>query len=439
MKTSTIAALGGLGLAAYLLSRKTSLGLPGAASPGTSGPAPLGPDQSTRFDPARASMQPDFTFVTDGCEAVAQSTDGAIELFSKGFGDRWRSWDESGYISNAEDYYRTLWRPATRIGLDTLTKSDFDRAGYFLAAAWRKGVGGGCPPAEYDKVYGHLNQILEDEASGLEIGAKIGIALASLFTFGAAASTSDASFGFGRGASEDRGAKVDVQGIGSGGADIGLDNAFAPPKTDPAGEVHGSERVRVTKELTLATYPNLFYPLYKRYDAGYASIAVSDHLQVHGTDGNTYIRIGYAYPWNSAQMGCALSYKERVYIAARMLRTLDTIACGIYPRSVESDTVINLGYFNGEGELNVTKPFRWDVQSTRFGLLRGSIFPGAAISNSDKVVPLPGEIARAGAFLVPDRTSPDPRLSELASTIAGATDASALPVNTLGSRFTRLV
>lgn len=380
-------------LGAYVLAKRG--GLLGGAAPGAGGEGMPGPTEGT-FTPAGASRMPDFERVTEGYNLVAPDLDRSDiagwnrDVLSKAlsgehfYDPEWHDLlrlglavTDEGFAPTVGAYHAQLFRPASRIDPDTLTKGDFERAAQFLAGGWKKGLPGGSPPQLYDEMYGKLNQLLEAEAAGLEIGASIGIGLASIFGFGAGAKASDDAFGFGRGAAEDRKAIVDVKNTTSPDPDVGVANAYAIPKTNPAGVVIGKETLRLSGAEYIACYPNLFYPLYRKYDPGAASKSVRERQLIKGRDGTDYIRIGYAYPWWSVEMGANLSLRERVYIRARMLCTLNVIGCTLFPRAPETVEAGNVAAFvEGSTEsLTHQVPVRYDAATARFGILRGSIFP----------------------------------------------------------------
>ncbi len=445
MKPSTALALAGLGGLAWYLSRSGQTA-PTSAGASDGSTNPLG--KPGDFDPSTAKNQPDYATVIDGYDigdyflsAYHEWEAGDLDVEARKdwmyFGDCPQGGINGAY---AQDYYRQMWLPASRINPTTLTQGDFRRAAAFLGGAWKKGAGAGAVPEFYDKNIGHINDELDSEASGLDIGTKIGVGLASIFGFGQGAAAADSGFGFGRGAAEDRAGIIDLNAITTPAGDVGIASAFGAPRANPDGTPVGAQVLSIGTTLTLACFPNLFYAQWRKYDTSWQSKTITTRLQFHDATGQAWIRLGYAYPWYSAEMGANLSLPERIYCRARMMRCLDIISAKLYPTDALSTTntaIISSGDTADIG--SVVKNYRWTYNSVTFGPLGGSIFPiwkgdqlasalGNGTSNEAKrrdSQPVPAAVATAGATHI-DRAEVD-ALVNSSVPAAGATAPSAAP------------
>ncbi len=382
------------------------LGRSARASSGNGTPFPDGV-----FRPEDASKQPDFERVVEGVE------DGDVD---------WLNWvAPPGYdairnfatspVDGHVYYEKQLWRPASRISIMSLTKGDFDRAAYFLAAAWKRGSAAGCEETEPDKRFREVNDELEEIASGLEIGAAIGVGLSSIFGFGEGAKASDKAFGFQRGADETREAQVDLGKLPAAAqADLETLDVRAAVKKDPNGAPQGSNIITLGGSRVIAAMANLFNISWAKWAEGNAPIDENDLLDeergiaiVKGTDGvvrrvetgisfklhaggtvdpenrheiiggTIWLRRAFALPWHSREMGCGLSLREKVYVRARMYRTIDLIRSYLLP--VEPYVAEMGGLVQDEDGVYVPelvgKYVTHSYRSPRFGAIRGTIFP----------------------------------------------------------------
>ncbi len=501
MKNSTLVALGALGVGAYLLSRRKA---PGGGAGGLDGAFPPG-----SFKPEDASKQEDFARVVGDIEDYEQ--DWMLWCAAPGY-------DQSRYratspLDLAAYYKRQLWEPASRMSVNDLNKGDFDRMAYFMSGAWKQGPAVGCDLTIPDKVFKEVSEHLEDIASGLDIGASIGTGLASIFGYGKLAEASDKSFGFGRGASETREAQISYETLpASFRVDLAaLDNA-AKVRPDPNGDPQGANTLWMNDGTSVvASMGNIFNAAWEKWAEGYAPVDENDlyapdargkvvsaqgsigdtgvalFVHVGGTldpdnrneieGGQVWLRRAWNMPWMSREMGCALSLREKVYIRARMYRTIDLIRSILLPtESVVTAVDSGLaGYtidpetggkvFDNASLLSDAHEYSGvyitrSYVSERFGKVGGSIFPPlpgdhvespAQTNDAANYIPfggtdLPTEVPRTPEQNRIDVLSATPVVSMPAQTAvpqqpapestAGAPSSPSGPVNTV-SRFSR--
>lgn len=445
MKASDIV-LGLAGLAGALWLAKRANGGVGDGSPFPPG----------TFRPDDASKQPDYARVTEGVDDT--DTDWLAWVAPPGY-DHTRAFATSPVDGHAY-YYKQLWLPASRISINDLTKGDFDRAGMFLASAWKRGQEAGCDETEADKRFRQVNAELEDIASGLEIGASIGVGLASIFGYGQGAAASDKAFGFQRGADETREAQVDLTQLpATVRTDLEALDVRAAVKKDPNGDPMGANVIELGGTRKVAALANLFNISWQKWAEGNAPIDENDLLSdkrgvaiITGTDGVTrqtetgisfglhaggtvdpenrheiiggqmWLRRNFVLPWHSREMGCGLSLKERVYIRARMYRTVDLIRSYVLP--VEPFVTSAGGLVDdGSGTYvpgTVGQYVTYSYRSPRFGSIRGTIFPPLP---EDKAAPSP-TLTTPYAGPVDTSAAPPPTRTDIESTYAGPTSTS---------------
>lgn len=395
MKRSTWIALGGLGAAAWWLSRSMGGGL--NAVPSSTG-APYPGAAPGSFDPSTASRQPDYATVIAGWDANLPTSDGWSDD-----PDAYQRWMYNGnppddivgpdgtldpaYTWNG--YLQQLHIPASRIKLSSLTKGDLDRFSSFIAAAWKSGVAIGAHAQRYEAEFSQIDSQLQDVINGAAIGSKIGEALASAFGYGAAATASDSLFGFGAGAAVDAGAQV--QGLNSlqtatGSVGLSADIAVtSPPKNDPAGYPFGQNSVKSSGGRDVMTLPGMFYGRWLAHEStsSVATVTVPARQLITDKQGNSYVQVGYVLPWYSKEMAADRSTPEWVYCCARMLRTADLIQALLYPSAPMSNTSGDLSSFvAGDSDVQVNQ-LTYAYDSALFGPISGSIFP-----------PLPDDVAK---------------------------------------------
>jgi hypothetical protein len=414
----TLLALAGGGALAYWLWRKSAE--EGGAVAEDSLRDKLRPGE---YDPTKASDWPDFGAVTDGVSDT--DPDWMQWVVAPGYDQSFTVHREVGFYTNpyntSEKYYKELWLPASRISINTLTVGDFDRAAFFLGSAWKRSTAAGCTASEPEKRFREINADLEDVASGLEIGASIGIGLASIFGYGAGAKASDSAFGFQRGADETRKAQIDLESLPATlRVDLQAMDIKAAVRVDPAGHGEGSNVIG-TQDHGLVGCPSaLFSVLWQQWNKNWADIGVDQfrasvqrYIMADGSpleqarglevwfgthvsqklgtrengyiaeDGQYWIRRDYNFPWLSREMGCVTPYTHRVYTRARMLRTIDLIRTVMYPTDAvreftgqSSYDPILTGFVEGsEGPEYDGQYVSFGYQSNRFGSLRGTIFP----------------------------------------------------------------
>jgi hypothetical protein len=399
MKTSHALALAAIAGGAYLITRRNGAGA-GRESPFKPG----------TFDPKNASKMPDFERVTNHLDDREAD---------------WMYWvNPPGYhalgtaafdaIEFPAYYKRQLWETARKISIQTLTVGDFDRAAYFLAGAWKRGVGAGCEETVADSMFREISADLEDVASGLDIGAAIGIGLASIFGYGEGAKASDQAFGFGRGASEVRSAEVDTKFLPeSAKIELAALDVRAAVKKDPDGNPQGASILRVNGR-PLASMANLFACSWQKWSDGAAPIdgydfrvalakpglgtikipfyvEVGEGREGEGTPddpgnrggkpikGQYWLRRAFERPWHSREMGCFLpTLREKCYVRARMYRTLDLIRSYAMPtEAITADPEVSdsLSSFIIEGDTMGATYITFSYMADNFGKIGGSIFP----------------------------------------------------------------
>ena len=407
MDRKTALALAALAGGAYLISRRKGAGAGAAASPFPPG----------TFRPMDASKQPDFSSVTEGISE--QAPDWMRWIVAPGYdfsgaNDGGTSKPTSPYDSGAM-YHQYLWVPASKISINTLTVGDFNRAAYFLAGAWPQGSKSGCSDTEADKIFRGVNEHLEDIASGLQIGSAIGIGLASIFGYGQGAKASDEAFGFGRGVSESRKAEVDLSMVPPATKmQLEFLDLRAAVRKDPDGRPQGLNVIELGGWRSVGCLANLFNLSWQKWDAGWAPVDITDfkslagvtkngttykseipfYVEAHGqhygrragddspskdVQGEYWLRRAYELPWNSVEMGCALqTFAEKVYVRARMYRTIDLIRSYLMPSDpllVEHYTDPTLAGFIESGDVSGSRYASYSYESKRFGMVRGTIFP----------------------------------------------------------------
>lgn len=433
MKTSTWVALGGLGFVAWYLARSASGQsiIPGAA-PSTSNQANAAAPgaRAGSYDPRDAKLQPDFHAVVDGW-------DSGVTMFGNTTGrgpttltdevNRWMyygvppigaggavppgesnledSFTDPGGNGNG-DYYHQLYLPASRIRLSDLTVGDMQRCANFLAGAWKTGIGVGAKRQWYEIYYGEIDSDLAGVEAGAQIGTDIGTTLASLFGYGAAASSSDSLFGFGAGAKVEQAAAVTgLGGLTTPAGDLGLSSQLtysAAPKAGPDGSPHGASDFAIGGGHYVGVLTNLFYGRWAPYKGNSsASTQVDAEWRLQDPLGNQWIQAGYAFPWYSVEMGANLSTPEWIYNCARMYRCVDLVVARMYP-SEPALAPAGMGdlstFVSGDNTPQIFY-MTYDYVDPSFGPLAGSIFPPLESDTVSPAVRAATELAASSTFV----------------------------------------
>lgn len=324
--------------------------------------------------------------------------------------------------------YRQLWAPASRVGVDDLTPADLALAIVFLgvvpdAPVLAKGSAAGCPIGNYEKAIRAVNKRFQSEA---EAAGGIGEIVTTIVkAFGVDVEQIDESIGLGRAEKEVLKAQFDLsklQGIRVG--DLRRMLAWDTPLSRPvhrqewveivrakdgshkedgtelqtkAGQIflmanHGKisfgvkgdwwirDGVRVDGEVRPfvgpAFRPGLFDLEFLRNTPSAGTIDHSTKWQDAGE---------FALPWNSRELGCVLSLRQRCYMQARIYRACDYLATQLYPLDPHAMTLAPGGrkytFYDAYGPDALAYPGKgqklyWYVSP---GGIRcdGSIFPSA--------------------------------------------------------------
>lgn len=337
----------------------------------------------TTGDPNDPDSPLNWTTVDDAVSALSRA-DEKLAAVLGGVGDEEPDWlIEADYPDWL--FLRQMWLPASRIPLTSLTGVDFALAGVFLGIdpripALPKGGAGGCPITKTEASIRSVNDQFEKEASAA--GGVGGILNIVADIFGVDTKQFDKEYGLGRAATEVRKAKFDVSAL-SGMRVSDLRGAFSHetklqrPKGDHFFElrrradgtldqsqttwatVQGRrEQVNVYTTIykdglnrllstpsdaegfdpkgNINAYPN--FAVYPNrgpfFRAGLFQLEKLSNKPSPGTIDHTssYSDVGeFALPWNTPLLSCKLPPRVRHYARARLYRTLDYLACQMYP------------------------------------------------------------------------------------------------------------